>query len=195
MDDMTRNTLEEITACLKRWREEHEALFGDKPDSGFYQPPVEFEKKHNLTGISQWYSLPAGLSPRDLQSYALLSWRKENLTAAEQQERLAGVWHLLTAYNPELKKIIHDRQDTDALYHAIMGVASAFNIKDIQGFISNSTQPHRAWEMEKTPEFIKLTEVFNRCAGPEGLNLKWVAAPATLRLIRGKVLKKYGSDF
>ncbi|MCE9507290.1 MAG: hypothetical protein K8R48_03100 [Alphaproteobacteria bacterium] len=195
MDDMTRDTLAGITACLKQWRDEHEAVFGEIPDRDFCQPPVDFEKKYSLTGVSQRYRLPEGLSPRDLQNYALLSWRKESLTVAEQQERLAGVWHLLTAYNPELNKVLHDPQDTDTLFHAIMGVASAFNIEDIQGFISSATQPHRAWEMEKTSEFIKLTEVFNHYAIPDRLNLRWVASPVTLRSIRDKIIRKYRCGF
>jgi hypothetical protein len=195
MDDHKHALVETIAARLKQWREDHAALFGEIPDRVFCQPAADFEKTYGLTGISQQYNLPEGLSSRDLQSYAMLSWRKEDLTAAEQHERLAGVWRLLASCNPGLDKIAHDPRNTDALYHMIMGVASAYNIDDIRRFTSNSVQAHMAREMEKTPEFIKLAEVFNRHAAPERLNLKWVASPETLRSIQDKIISKYRRDF
>lgn len=196
MQDRSRDIVEAIATHLKQWRETHAALFGEQPDRDFCQPAADFEKSHGLTGIAQQYNLPEGLSPRDLQSYAMLSWRwAANSVAAQPLEKITEVWNLLAAYNPELKKLVYDPQDKDTLYHMIMGVASAYNIDDIQHFIANPTSSYKGWEMEASPEFIKLTEVFNRCAAPERLKMEWVAAPATLQSIQGKILKKYGRDF
>jgi hypothetical protein len=190
MKEVTQKILDALAAYRKQAAEWICPSFDVVINNRLCQPPVEFEKTCGLAGISQHYILPEGLTSADLQTYALLLGQTET---GQRLEKLTEVWDALVSCNPELKKISSSPRGAVSLYHRVMGVASAFNISDIQHFISSPGA--KAQEMEKSPEFKKLTEVFNRYAAPEKLNLKWVAAPETLRLIQNKVISQNRCDF
>jgi hypothetical protein len=193
MKDPTQDILDAIAAYRKQAGELISPAFDIVLNNKLYQPPVDFENTYGLDGISQPYLLPEGLTSADLQTYALLI-RQTEITAVQRLGKMTAVWGILAAYNPELEKLSYQPQDAGMLYHMVMGVASAFNVSDIQHFISSPSKV-KARVMENSPEFIKLTDVFNRYAASGQPNFKWVAAPATLQLIQDKIISKHRCDF
>src|ERR1700747_318491 len=58
------------------------------PYLSFHQPPVVFERKSGMKGLSCQYFLPPDLLPRELQEYGMISIRDNKAT----HERLSEVW-------------------------------------------------------------------------------------------------------
>jgi hypothetical protein len=161
------------------------------PDPNFSQPPVSFENKHGLSGISRSYQLPPYVTARDLQNYCILTYMGD-MTDKECRQKLQSLWRSLKFYNPSLRPLQYNPSSTKDLYHLAMGVASAFNEEDIQAFVLGSgPQAMKMWESKK---YKKLTKVFNKYAGKkaksEDLALYWVATPATLKVIKDQFKEK-----
>ena len=196
MDDLAREILETIEAFKKQGQKKHDSRTGvlcsnvlfentvlkfsyevKIPDPEFEQPPVLFEKKYGFQGISRQYCLPKGLSCADLQIYALLLQRRIDTTQEQRLGKMTEVWDALITRNLSLERLRGNPEDSDTLFHIIMGVASAFNVNDIQHYIVSGESAHR--EMEESSLFKKLCTVFNN----ENPDLRWVASPETLQMI------------
>ncbi len=155
------------------------------PNPAFGQPPVTFERREKVTGISETYDLPDGLSPQKLDSYVMTVMHARlscMLDPDEAAERLTGVFDLLAESNPQLKKLAFDRQDWHKGYHALMGVASAFNVQDIQYWLDNTT----GMTIRKDEAYDALRSETAEIAG----NIGWRPAPDTLRDIRRRIEEK-----
>ena len=160
------------------------------PDPYFSQPAVEFEENYNVKGISQNYILPQGISADTLQSYMLINRFRTDIDQKEKIKNSNAVYKTITKLNPVLKKINDKIENNDQKYFLIMGVASAFNLDDIDTFIFRKSLKTPVDKMESSLEFKNLTATFNRYNKDEGaeLELYWIAAPQTLKTIR-KTLK------
>jgi len=161
----------------------------------FCKPPVEFEKKHGLKGISHNYKIPAGLTSQELQIYTMITLKRDDIAKSERKEKLLETYNLLISLNPILNEVKKIPDNVNDLYHLILGVASSFNIDDINQFVFNSTPSIKGLEMEQTPEFKKLSKVFNMnsCAMSQRLgipHLGWLASPKTLNDISNKMLEQ-----
>lgn len=148
-------------------------------DADFCQPPVDFEKKTGMQGLSCTYVLPHGLSSKELQKYALLSFSADRPAA---HEKLSEMWRHLQTCNPyELKGLTFEAKNTENVFHAVMGVASAFLPRDIQLFIDRQHDvdgPHEAARPRSSEEKF-LRNKIDVCCGPIG----WAPSLATLQSI------------
>jgi len=152
----------------------------------FRQPPVDFEKKYGLIGISQYYRLPEGLSSAALDSYSVLLHK--NFPEEQGLMKMNEAWDELKELNLILKKINYDAGNISMMYNLLMGVASAFNIRDIQHFISD---PRAAGsKMRASAEFGSLVQIFNYASRPAEFGFGWVASPKTIAYIREQAESK-----
>ncbi|MBI3440267.1 MAG: hypothetical protein HY052_00400 [Proteobacteria bacterium] len=212
MDHLACEILETIEAFRKQGRPKMDSTTGkpfsrvqlgnelfqgdvDIPDWSFLQPPVDFEMQHHLTKIAQHYHLPEGLSPDNLQTYALLLTRRKDMSEAARLDKMTAICDALIVANPALQRLQCDTARFWTAYHVVMGVASAFNIDDIQHFLNGQGKPEPAGvRMENSLEFKSLTSVFNRYAAARhmapDLDMFWVASPTTLQNIRDQFVKK-----
>lgn len=107
------------------------------PRPHFHQPPVQLEKALGVTGIAGHYHMPEGLHASQLQGYAEVLRHAAvtgEISYATMDDKLDQVLGALVARNPELGGLVPG-QDKLARYNIVLGVASEFNVKDIQYFI------------------------------------------------------------
>lgn len=142
------------------------------PYLDFRQPPVDFEKRTGMSGLSCQYFLPPDLLPRELQEYGMISLADNRVA----HERLSEVWGHLKNCNPEtLGRLEFDAKDTMKLYHAILGAASAFLPQDIQAWLDG-------WNgvtLRENREAELLINKIEVCHGPA----YWVPSMETLRMM------------
>lgn len=136
----------------------------------FSQPPVDFEKKTGLTGISCGYFLPPDLLPRELQEYGMISLADN----CEAHQRLSEVWSCLKETNPStLGSLKFDENNTRQLYHAVLGVASAFLPQDIQAWLDGWT----GIELRKDKEAVRMLNKIETLSS----RVEWIPSKPTLR--------------
>ncbi len=158
------------------------------PRPMFHQPPLQTEARYGLRDIAGHYRLPAGLAPIDLQAYAEImahATRKEEISAEMMNGRFDELLAAITARNPKLEKLRLDPADADARYDALMGIASDFNVADIQHFLDT-----KKVDSLGDPSL----EAFNKKIG-NNFWMPWIPAPETLASMeqqftyRGRFLK------
>ncbi len=123
-----------------------------------------------------------------------MAYRKD-ITKTQFSNKMTKLWDDLVARNPELDKIKYnpqkikrDPQDSKACYYMIQGVASAFNVDDIQFFIAKLEKGEPpALKMTKGVAYKSLSQEFNKAAD----QMQWAASPKTLRSIEAQLQKKY----
>jgi hypothetical protein len=152
----------------------------------FCQPPVDFEKKQRLRGMSSTYRLPEGLTAGQLQDFSLLMREREDLTPRQKLDKMTEVWKTLTDHNPALKTLRYNADDFFHLYHLILGVASSFNRIDIQNFMDLIGKVPPALHMNKSPEYKNLAQSFYQATA----DMHWVAAPESLLAIHDQLKRK-----
>lgn len=169
------------------------------PNIDFHQPAVLFERKYGLTGISQQYTLPDGVSAADLQTYMILLYHREDMTLEEKNIHSRELYNELVTLNPSLQNIQVDLQNFEQTNYLICGIASAFNVKDIQQFLEDTAAndaglgPAPNIKMSQHPSFDSLSAIFNKHAPPHQPLMRalgWTASPETLQLIEQKFLEK-----
>lgn len=142
------------------------------PYLGFEQPPVDFEERTGMRGLSCQYFLPPDLLPRELQEYGMISVADNRMA----HERLSEVWGHLKTCNPEtLGHLEFDTKDTMKLYHAILGAASAFLPQDIQAWLDG-------WNGMALRENREATMLLNKIEICHG-NTGWVPSMSTIQVM------------
>lgn len=153
----------------------------------FHQPPADLEREHGFIGIAGHYKMPAGLTPAQLQGYGEIlrhAAQAGELSTDAMNEKFDEVLLALAARNPQLAKL---DPGTDWLgrYNIVLGVASDFNVKDIQFFLD--TYPDITPKDDKG-QYTQLWENIR------GLPLVWMPAPETLidiaTQMQGRVLEQ-----
>lgn len=112
------------------------------PPRRFVQPPRILEERYGLSGLAGHYKMPEGLKAADLESYAQVmshAQMRGDITNREMQKKLQDAIDLLAAHNPELKNLKPGSHDFDARFDILMGVASDFNVKDIQFYLDGNS--------------------------------------------------------
>jgi hypothetical protein len=210
VNDLSQEILKTLEDFRRRGTEERDSVTGETffsleiqrpvrrfpckicfPDPNFNQPAVNFEKKHRLAGISGQYMLPEKITSEMLQAYALFVHGDPDMPVSECHERLETTWKHIGILNPALAAVLVDRRNTDSLFHAVMGVASAYNADDIEHFLTEkkryslTKKDPPGVKMHRSPAFLKLTDTFNKSAVTTGesLVLYWIASPQTLEKI------------
>jgi hypothetical protein len=112
------------------------------PLRSFRQAPLELEKKFGLSNIAGRYKMPKRLSAQKLQEYTQVLWHAEmrgDITEDQMLEKMGLMRALLEVQNPEIKKLKIQPDDRFGLYDVLLGVASDFNIRDIQSWLDGNT--------------------------------------------------------
>ncbi len=166
------------------------------PRPHFHQPPVDLEREQGFKGIAGHYKLPEGLRPSELQGYGEIlrhAAQAGELSVEAMNEKFDEVLLSLASRNPQLAKL-DPGADWLGRYNIVLGIASEFNVKDIQFFID--TFPDIVPQGDNG-EYTKLWENLR------GLPLVWMPAPDTLisiatqmqgRVIEQKPLPKWKPD-
>ena len=158
------------------------------PRPMFHRPPLQTEARYGLRDIAGHYKLPAGLDPIDLQSYVEImahATRSGEISAELMNDRFDELLTAITARNPALEKLRLDPADVEARYDALMGIASDFNVADIQHFLDTKNA-----DAVGDPSL----EAFNQKLG-NNFWMPWIPAPETLMRMeqqftfRGRFLK------
>jgi len=149
------------------------------PRPTFHQPPLDAEEKYGLSGIAGRYAMPQGLKPVELQAYAEVlghAVRAGHISADVQQEKFEEVLTALTARNPGLAELRLDPTQEDALQDALIGIASDFNVTDMQRF--HDTQGLDDLTTEIAMDFNKKFP---------GVALNWLPAPETFEKVTAQL--------
>lgn len=147
----------------------------------FSQPPIDTERKYNLTGISGHYTLPRGVDAEMLQDY-VINIREDafenRMTMDERFQRMDDIVDALEQLNPTLKNLTYNRDSMRDIYSVVLGVASAFNTKDIQHFLDMSLtgKPNFLASLE-IPAWKELHDTLRRT----DIEFYWVPASATMQ--------------
>ena len=148
------------------------------PPRSFSQPPLELEEGYGFRNLAGHYKMPDGITAADLQSYGqvmLHAQMRDEITNREMQQKLQRVIDRLTELNPQLKELRPDPHDFDARYDTVLGIASDFNVKDMNFWLSGNTgtvaQQNPVWNAMET-------SIIGR-----GIPLKWVASMDTLQSV------------
>ena len=108
------------------------------PNPYFTQPPLALESRFGFSNIAGRYALPAGLDAENLQTYANVL-RHQNIAGeiseAVYDGKLGEVLAALIARNSDLANIDIKEGVPQQKFDVILGVASAFNVKDIQSYL------------------------------------------------------------
>lgn len=192
MDELVREIREKIEECRQKGRPavskktgEPVSLFETRyrgticdteiPNTHFSRPPVDFEKKSGLTGIAGQYHMPAGLTPSDVQTYSILIRNltfQEDYTVEECLGKLTELHQALIGRNSQMEQIRYNPLDPHTVFDIILGVASGFNIKDIQHYIDGNN-----WSLSmKDPKYKELYEKIDSQA-----HIYWVPCMETLK--------------
>lgn len=152
------------------------------PRPTFHQPPRDAETQYGLTGLAAHYVMPAGLKPVELQAYAEVlghAVRAGDLSLTEQQEKLGEVFLALEARNPVLAQLRLDPLQEDALQDALIGIASDFNVTDMQRF-------HDTQGLDDLTTAVAMD--FNKKF--PGVALNWLPAPETFEKVTAQLEAK-----
>jgi hypothetical protein len=171
-----------------------------------HMPAYRFEKASGLKGIAGNYKYPGGLNPvqfDDAWTWTFYSNGETQLyptalvdrgialprvgareeiseylarTPREIQDAFQGVLDELIALNPELKGVRVDRKNIGMVYDVINGVASGFNVNDINYYLEadNSDTARRAYFED--PRRLRIEN-------ETGARPCWIASPQTLDLV------------
>lgn len=144
-------------------------------------PAVIFEEETGLTGISNQWNLPRGLSYAAFEQLLFPSLQcitKENkveqLSEPAKFYALQNVYDDLVALNPLLGKLNSMRDNPHQLKNIIFGVSSQFNLDDIIYFNTTTVD-----DREK-PDVVSLE---NAIAIRTGTQVRWQPSPTTLKNI------------
>ncbi len=190
------------------------------PKSWGFMPAAAFEAAHGLSGVATYYKFPETKigdevsrlaiffthyavdryssevfscyePPCDDNNYAI---KKINELNSDLMLQMQGDWARLTELNPSLGKIGVDIDDPLNLFDAILGVASLFNVSDVDFFV---TERYRGKSMDiasytsNIPEYQKLRQSVDAlCANC--LRVKWVPSLDTLRHIEVSLSRSLG---
>ncbi len=206
MDDLTRDVLqtiefykEEATAIQSLRYGTYYSLCARCPVLGmevkisfprpmFHQPPLQTEARYGLKDIAGHYRLPEGLKPIELQAYVEImahTVRRGDISPDLMNDRFDELLTAITARNPKLEKLNLNPADVDARYDALMGIASDFNVADIQHFLDTKNA-----DAVGDPSL----EAFNLKIG-HNFWMPWIPAPETMASMeqqftfRGRFLK------
>jgi hypothetical protein len=171
-----------------------------------HQPPYRFEKATGLKGIGGNYKYPASMNAVQFDdAWTWTFIQKENrqilptaLVAAgialpEYPRRMdindymatlpqpvqgmyRNVWDELVALNPQLKGVRVDKGDIGQVYDAINGVASGFNVTDINYYLEADSSREARLKYFAHPLIAKIDE-------ESGAHMCWIAAPETLQQV------------
>lgn len=143
------------------------------------QPPVDFEKATGLTGISQKYKFPGGLTARQFDMCARGILPPFNQNPPEALGALKQIFNSLSALNPVAKAIPHG-DDPRYLVHAIFGMASSMNIDDITFFIEQCRATNNGPVAHLTRQNPAYLSRFLPIVVGTGVYPSWVMSPATM---------------
>lgn len=150
-------------------------------ETDFSQPPIDTEQKYNLTGISGSYTMPSGVDAETLQDY-VINIREDafenRMTTDERFKRMDDIVDALEQLNPALESLTYNRDSMRDIYSVVLGVASAFNTKDIQHFLDMSLtgKPNFLASLE-TPAWKELHDTLRRT----DIEFYWVPASETMQ--------------
>lgn len=127
------------------------------PKNDFCQPPMVLEEKTGLRGLGVDWKMPAGLRPVELQIYGMLlahAMECGDLSRAQGQGRMFEACMALAVRNPPLQALRLDGKDTRKLYDVMLGVASGFNVDDMQHYLDGKvfyiSQRDPEWQSRNT---------------------------------------------
>jgi hypothetical protein len=124
-----------------------------------HQPPFKFQTAARIRGVVEDYGFPEGVVPDDL----------ENI-------------------NPRLENVIFNRGDIEEIYHALYGVASGFNVEDINYFLELCRKGVYPAVWSRSQPDIK--PVAEHIEGRVRQHMEWVVSPPTLKKIKSKLDRK-----
>lgn len=146
------------------------------PDPYFSQPPLDVERKHHFNNIAQRYQMPEDIPARDLQSYAVFLFHEYRSGMSRDNEiaaRIDRLYDSIIEKNPVLAAVPIYKDSLEQKYHVVMGAISAFNLDDIQHFVSGKTgivsRKNPAWQ------------VMNQRLEAKGIETFWVPSMQTMR--------------
>lgn len=146
----------------------------------FSQPAIDTEKQYNLTGIAGNYVLPRGVDAEMLQDY-VINLREDNytnrMTVDERFQRMDDLIEALEQLNPALQGLTYNRDSMGDIYSVALGVASAFNLKDIQHFLnmSQTGKPNYLASLD-IPEWKSIHNILRQ----SDVEFYWVPAQETM---------------
>lgn len=192
-----------------------------------HMPAYRFEKATGLRGIAGNYKYPGGMNavqfddawtwtfhtngetrlyPTALVDRGIALPRvgaREEIneylarTPREVQDAFRGAWNEMVALNPELKGVRVYKNDIGKVYDVINGVASGFNVSDINYYLEadSSDDSRRAYFEDKRRVRIEDETGARPC---------WIASPETLdqiclkldeRKARAAAIRRTGPEF
>ncbi len=182
------------------------------------KPAVRFEMKTGLSGISQEYVFPQGMTAREFEGlyfwrggkmppvwaqYADLPERNVealpydidtflNLSSPQLNALYRGVWEEMVKLNPVLADFGLDTTSTRAIYDALLGMASAFNLDDIDYYLDlRKDRRPAALESMQHPLNEEIREI-------SGTRMEWAPSPKTMQrvaeMLRDKNWKEPSRD-
>lgn len=147
------------------------------PDPYFSQPPLDVERKHHFNNIAQRYRMPEDIPARDLQAYAVFLFHEYRGGMGSRDGdvalRIDRLYDLMIEKNPVLAAVPIYKDSLEQKYHVVMGAISAFNLGDIQHFVSGKT----GIVSRKDPAW----QVMNQRLEASGIETYWVPSMLTLR--------------
>jgi hypothetical protein len=150
------------------------------------QPPVTYEARVQVTGVSRRYNFPGGLTPEQFDLVAADLLLPHEDTGPDMMGTLKNTFNKLAALNPGAESLAHDNNPR-YLRHAIFGMASSMNLDDIRFFIEQCKYTNDgpvAVLAHRDPNYDHL---YNMVETRTGVSTNWVASPATLMHIYEQV--------
>lgn len=142
------------------------------------EPARHFEEAYGLSGIAEKYDFPEGLSARKIEKDGY--WKKDHPT-------LSQLWAQLVDRNPRLNAVTLREDSRLDLSHAVQGVASGFNVNDINFFLELDRKgvPAGAY-LDKNAETREIYDWIRKETGRD--DIRWVPSPPTFREIKRQLL-------
>jgi len=154
--------------------------------SGVHKPAVAFEVNSGVTGISGYYKFPNDMNPTEYERFVEKSFYGKLLTP-DVLSAMQDEWKILKYINPSLKKIIVDTNNAGLLREVIEGVASLFNIDDINYFVDVQDNKKRVDIVSYSEENEEWKTLMDYVENKTGLHVAWVPSLRTLNTMKNKV--------
>lgn len=153
------------------------------------QPPVKYEARAQVTGISRRYQFPGGLTPEqfDLVVADLLLPHED--VGPDMMGALKNTFNKLAALNPDIRTLAHDNNPR-YLRHAIFGMTSSMNLHDIHFYIEQNKATNDGPVAALTHRDPDYDHLYSMIETRTGISMSWVASPATLTKIFDQVRER-----
>lgn len=159
------------------------------PNPHFSQPAIDAERRYGLSGIGRQYRMPEGLTPQELESYSSIvchAVTHGEMSGEDALCRFQRVKAALSMLTPELQTLAFDEQNVYIFGDFFNGIASAFNVSDIQSYLVNITG-------HVTGNISGYGEMESRLA-LQGYDFSWVPSMKTLQEIDLQISEKLKRD-